>query len=55
MPIKKRRLVYLILGKTEPVHLEIISTEEEINKLVSLLETTYHFQYFSVIPLKEKE
>jgi hypothetical protein len=54
MPIKKR-IVYLILGKKEPVHLEIISTEEEINKLVKLLEANYYFQYFNVVPLKEKE
>jgi hypothetical protein len=54
MPIKKR-IVYMILGKKEPVHLEVISTEEEINKLVKLLETSYYFQYFNIIPLKEKE
>jgi hypothetical protein len=54
MPIKKR-IVYLILGQKEPVHLEIISTEEEVNKIIKLLEANYYFQYFNIIPLKEKE
>jgi hypothetical protein len=51
--MKKRRIVYLILGSKEPVHLEVIACEEEVNKLISLLETTYHFEYFSILPLKD--
>ena len=49
----KKRIVYMILGAKEPVHLEVISCEEEINKLIKLLEKTYHFQYISVTPAKE--
>ena len=51
--MSKKRIVFLTLHSKEPVHLEIISSEEEINKIVTLLENTYHFQYFSVVPIKE--
>jgi hypothetical protein len=45
----------MLLEGKDPVHMEIISTEEEINRIVKLLECTYLFKYFSVVPLKEKE
>jgi hypothetical protein len=53
--MSKKRIVYLILEAKEPVHMEIISSEDEINKLIKLLESTYHFQYLSVIPLVKDE
>ena len=49
----KKRIVYLILDAKEPVHLEVISTEDEINKLINLLQSTYKFSHFSVVPLKD--
>ncbi len=52
--MNKKRIVFLTLGSKEPVHVEIISSEEEINKIVTLLEKTYHFQYFSVVPIAKE-
>jgi hypothetical protein len=51
--MRKKRIVFLILNSKEPIHMEIISTEEEINKVIQLLESSYLFQYFNVIPAKE--
>ena len=51
--MNKKRIVFLTLEAKDPVHLEVISSEDEINKLVRLLEKTYYFQYFSVVPTKE--
>jgi hypothetical protein len=44
----------MILDAKEPVHIEAISSEEELNKLIKLLESTYKFTYFKVIPLRDK-
>ena len=51
----RRRIVYLILDAKEPVHLEIISSEDEVNNLIKLLQSTYKFSYFNVIPLRESK
>lgn len=51
--MSKKRIVFLTLESKEPVHIEVISSEDEINKLIKLLEKTYYFQYFSVVPAKE--
>lgn len=51
----KKRIVYMILGEEEPVHLEIISSENEINKIIKLLECNYKFKYFSVTPEKKEK
>ena len=51
--MKKRRIVFLTLDSKEPIHMEIISSEEEINKIIQLLESSYLFKYFNVIPAKE--
>lgn len=51
----KKRIVYLILDAKEPVHLEAISSEEELNRLIKLLEGNYKFTYFSAVPLKEEK
>ncbi len=53
--MSKKRIVFLTLNSKEPVHMEIISSEQEINKIVNLLEKTYHFQYFSVVPLQKED
>jgi hypothetical protein len=54
MSINKKRLVFLTLESKEPVHMEILSSEEEINKIINLLEKNYLFQYFSVVPVHKE-
>lgn len=45
----------MILESNTSVHLEAISSDEEINKLITLLEKTYNFAYFSSIPIKDNK
>ena len=51
----KKRIVYMILNEEDTVHLEVISSENQINKLISLLEHNYKFKYFSITPKKDNE
>ena len=51
MSIDKKRIVFLRLNSKDPVHVEIISTEEEINKLIQILQKNYLFQSFNIIPV----
>ena len=53
--MSKRRIVFLRLNSKEPIHIEIISSSEEINNIIHLLESSYHFEYFSVIPVEDNK